>query len=62
MKAEDGIWINLKTENPSVALKRPDLSIYPVNPSPNNYPDNDQKSTLQLEYETIELKLCFGGG
>ena len=25
MKAEDGIWLNLKTENPSVALKRPDL-------------------------------------
>ena len=26
MKAEDGIWPNLKTENTSVALKRPDLS------------------------------------
>ena len=25
MKAEDGIWHNLKTENSSVALKRPDL-------------------------------------
>ena len=28
MKAEDGIWLNLKTENPSVALKRPDLFTY----------------------------------
>ena len=27
MKAEDGIWLNLKTEIPSVALKRPDLFI-----------------------------------
>ena len=28
MKAEDGIWLNLKTENPSVALKRPDLFVF----------------------------------
>ena len=27
MKADDDIWLNLKTENQSVALKRPDLSI-----------------------------------
>ena len=30
MKAEDGIWPNLKTENTSVALKRPDLLYFMV--------------------------------